>query len=127
MQGLRLLHSSFKKNIKEGPQFAAKIVYVLFDPKYVPLLSLLPPFSNFIRIEPTYKFFFIFIIIGIFILLSREKATKRCMSSLRSCRSSVYHTKMGEFRYVPFPKAQQVNLPAFSTLSLNAERQAGKL
>ena len=118
MQGLRLLHSSFKKNIKEGPQFAAKIVYVLFDPKYVPLLSLLPPFSNFIRIEPsTYKIFFIFIIIGIFILLSREKATKRCMSSLRSCQPSVYHTKMGESRQVPFPTAQ-VNLPAFFTLSL---------
>ena len=25
-----------------------------------------------------------------------EKATKRCTSSLRSCRPSVYHTKMGE-------------------------------
>ena len=27
-----------------------------------------------------------------------EKATKRCTSSLRSCRPSVYHTKMGKFR-----------------------------
>ena len=26
-----------------------------------------------------------------------EKATKRCTSSLRSCRPSAYHTKMGEF------------------------------
>ena len=46
-----------------------------------------------------------------------EKATKRCTSSLRSCRPFVDHTKMGEFRHMPFPTAQ-VNLPAFSTLSL---------
>ena len=47
-----------------------------------------------------------------------EKATKRCTSSFRSCRPSVYHTKMGESGSVPFPTAQQVNLPVFSTLSL---------
>ena len=33
-------------------------------------------------------------------------------SSLRSCRPSVYRTKMGESRQVSFPKAQQANLPA---------------
>ena len=41
----------------------------------------------------------------------------RCTSSLRSCRPSVYHSKM-ESRSVLFPTAQQVNLPAFSILSL---------
>ena len=27
-----------------------------------------------------------------------EKATKRCTSSIKSCRASVHHTKMGKFR-----------------------------
>ena len=53
MQGLRLSHSFFRKNIKEGPQFAAEIYDFLNDPKYVALLLLLPPFSNFVRIEPS--------------------------------------------------------------------------
>ena len=35
---------------------------------------------------------------------------------------------MGESRQVPFPTAQQVNLPAWSShCPFNAERQAGKL
>ena len=47
----------------------------------------------------------------------------RYTSSLRSCRPSVYHTKMGESRQVPFPTAQ-VNLPACSPdCPFNAERQ----
>ena len=53
MQGLRLSHSSFRKNIKEGPQLAAEIFDFLIDPKHLALLSLLLPFSNFIRIEPS--------------------------------------------------------------------------
>ena len=53
MQGLRLSHSSLRKNIKEGPRFAAKIFDFLIDPKYVALLSLLPPFSSFNRMEPS--------------------------------------------------------------------------
>ena len=56
------------------------------------------------------------IVIGIFIFLSRE-SDEALYSSLRSCRLSVYHTKMGKSREVPFPTAQQVDLPAFSTLS----------
>ena len=48
-------------------------------------------------------------------------------SSLTSSRSSVYHTKMGESRLVPFPTAQQVSLPACSPhCPFNAERQARK-
>ena len=42
-------------------------------------------------------------LLAFFLLLAylssyHEKATNRCTSSLRSCRSSVHHTKMGEFR-----------------------------
>ena len=52
----------------------------------------------------------------------------RYTSSLRSCQPFVYHTKMGESRQVPFPTAQQVNLPACSPhCPFNAERQVGKL
>ena len=36
----------------------------------------------------------------------------RYASSFRSCRPSVYHIKMKEFRLVPFPTAQQVNVQA---------------
>ena len=42
--------------------------------------------------------------------------------------STVYHSKMGKFRLVPFPRAPQVNLPACSPhCPFNTERQAGKL
>ena len=53
MQALRLSHSSFRENIKEGPQFAAEIFDFSIDAKYVALLSLFLPFSNFIKIEPS--------------------------------------------------------------------------
>ena len=33
----------------------------------------------------------------------------RHTSSLRTCQPPVYHSKMGESRFVPFPTAQQVN------------------
>ena len=93
-------------------------------------------------VDTDYKFIwadigsFLLLLLLLLLLLSllaclssyHEKATKRCTSSLRSCRPSVYHTKMGEFRYVPFPTAQQVSLSACSPhCPLNAERQAGKL
>ena len=52
----------------------------------------------------------------------------RYTSSFKSCQPSVYHTKVGEFRQVPIPTAQQVNLPACSPhCPFNAEGQAGKL
>ena len=59
-------------------------------------------------------------------LCYNEKAATLA-SSLTSCRSSIYHFKMEEYRYVPFPTAQQINLPACSHRPFNAERQAGKL
>ena len=40
----------------------------------------------------------IFVVSCIFILLSRESDQCAITSSLRSCRPSVYHAKMGEFR-----------------------------
>ena len=49
-------------------------------------------------------FLFLGLIAKFFLLLLaylssyHENATKCCMSSLRSCRPSVYHTNMGEFR-----------------------------
>ena len=47
---------------------------------------------------------------------------------LGSCPPSIYHTKMGEPRQVPFLTAQLVKLPAcFPHCPFNAERQAGKL
>ena len=62
------------------------------------------------------------------ILLPRESDQCAVTSSLRSCRSSVYHTKMEEFRFVPFPTAQKINFPACSPHSpFNAERQVGML
>ena len=57
-----------------------------------------------------------------------RKRSMRCTSSIRSCQPSVYHTKMGESRWVFFPTAQRVNLPGCSPhWPINAERQAGKL
>ena len=57
-----------------------------------------------------------------------RKRSKRFTSLFRSCQPSVYHTKMGEFRKVPFPAAPQANLPAcFSHCPFDAEREAGKL
>ena len=51
----------------------------------------------------------------------------RYTSSLGSCQSSIYNTKMEESRLVPFPTAQ-VNLPACSThCFFDTERQAGEL
>ena len=64
----------------------------------------------------------------LFILLSRESDQSAIKRALRSCRSLVYHTKMGESRKVPFATAQQVSLPACSAhCPFNAERQTGKL
>ena len=62
-----------------------------------------------------------------FILQSRESDQSAITSSLSSCQPPVYHTKMGKFHYVPFPTAQQVNLPAcLPHCPFKAERQAGK-
>ena len=60
------------------------------------------------------------------ILLSRESDRSAIMSSLRSCRSFVHHTKMGESRLVLFPK-KQVKLPACFFHPFNAECSAWKL
>ena len=63
-------------------------------------------------------------------LCYNEKAIKAATlaSLLMSCRSSIYHFKIEEYRYVPFPTAQQLNLPVCcSHRPFNAERQAGKL
>ena len=50
-------------------------------------------------IKERQKQIFLFIYLLLTYLSSyHEKATKRCTSSLRSCRPSVYHTKMVEFR-----------------------------
>ena len=71
---------------------------------------------------------FILVFSRTFILLSRESDLSAITSSLRSYRPSVYHTRVGESRQVPFPTAQQANLPACSPhCPFNAERQAGKL
>ena len=65
------------------------------------------------------------------IIIYSPISRKRSMSytsSLESCQLSVFHSKMGESWLVPFPTAQQVNLPASSPhCPFNAERQAGKL
>ena len=62
------------------------------------------------------------------LLLPRESDLSAMTSSLRSFGPSVYHTKMGESRKVPFPAAQQVNLPdCFPHGPFNAEPEAGKL
>ena len=50
---------------------------------------------NTLRLE-SLRFFFLLLLA--YLSSYHEKATKRCTSSLRSCRPSVYHTKMGEFR-----------------------------
>ena len=61
-------------------------------------------------------------------LLSRQSDQCAIQARSGSCQPSVYYTKMGESRYVPFPTAQQVNLPTSSPhCPFNAERQAGKL
>ena len=66
------------------------------------------------------------IIIGIFILLSRE--SDQCAIRARSGVAGHLSTTLRWRNSVkPFPTAQQVNLPAFSTLPLYVERQAGKL
>ena len=58
-----------------------------------------------------------------------EKAIKaQLTSSLRSCRPSDFPTKMGESSKMPFPTAQQVNLPACSPhCPFKAELLTGKL
>ena len=71
--------------------------------------------------------FFFCILLHIYPPTTR-KQSMHYTSLLRSCRPSVYHNKTGESRKVPFPTAQQVNLPACSPhCPFNAERQAGKL
>ena len=42
-----------------------------------------------------------------------RKLSMRHTSSLRSCRPSVYHTKMGEFRFCAFPKGTTSKLAGF--------------
>ena len=59
---------------------------------------------------------------------TRKRSNRYNELAYRSSQPSVYHTKMGESRQVPFPTAQQVNLPACSPhCPFNAKRQAGKL
>ena len=70
------------------------------------------------------SFFFVFCNCR-FILLSQKSDQSAIMSSLRSCRPPVYHTKTGESRLVPFPAAQLVNLSACSPIvpsMLNVEQ-----
>ena len=55
------------------------------------------------------------------------KATKRCTSSLRSCRPSVYHTKMGNSIKCFSQRHNKQTRWLSLHCSLNAERQAGKL
>ena len=70
---------------------------------------------------------FTFVFSCVFTLLLWESDQSNITSSLRSCRPSVYHTKIGEPRQVPFPMIQ-VNLSICSPhCSFNTERQAGKL
>ena len=64
----------------------------------------------------------------LFILLSRESDQSTITILLRSCRPSVYHGKIEESRYLPFPTALQINLPACCpSCPFNAERQRGKV
>ena len=64
----------------------------------------------------------------IFVLISRESNESAATNRLKSCRPPVYHFKMGESHQVPFPMAEQVNLPVCSLhYPFNAERQTGKL
>ena len=49
---------------------------------------------------------------SMFILLFRRSDQNAKTSSLESYRPHVYHLKKLEYRQVPFPTAQQVNLPA---------------
>ena len=57
-----------------------------------------------------------------FCLFSHDQSA--IMSSLRSCRQPVYHSKTGESHSVLFPTTQQLNLPACSPhCPINAERQ----
>ena len=63
-----------------------------------------------------------------FIFPSREsdQCARRARVGVVGHLCSVYHSMMGESRLVPFPMAQQVNLPACSPhSSVNAERRAG--
>ena len=69
--------------------------------------------------------FLLSICVCIFIL-SQESNQSAITSSLRSYLPSVYHTKLRDSRYVLFPTAQQVNLPACSPhCPYNAERRTG--
>ena len=70
---------------------------------------------------------FFCILLHIYPAITRRQSM-RYTSSLRSCQPSVYHTKMGDSRFAPFPTEQQANLPACSPhCPFNAQRQAGKL